>query len=100
MRQAGSWPKESLSIPERKRRKLSELDRTHFLESRASMEMCFTRMGGNDLLDVGPNPPLPSHPSCPPTLRKEIFHDSLSRILGLFPTFYVAGLIPGNTQGL
>ena len=61
------------------------------------MEMCFTRMGGNDLLDVGPNPPLPTSP---PTLRKEIFHDSLSRILGLFPTFYVAGLIPGNTQGL
>ena len=30
MRHAGSWPKESLNIPEHKHRKLSELDRTHF----------------------------------------------------------------------
>ena len=59
------------------------------------MEMCFTRRWvGNDLLDIGPNPPLPSTP------RKEIFRDSLSKNLGPFLTFYVSGLIPGNTQGL
>lgn len=56
--------------------------------------MCFTRSGGDDLLDTGPNPPLSSPPG------KEIFHDSLSGNLGPFPTFYVSGLIPGNTQGL
>lgn len=52
--------------------------------------------GGNDLLDIGPNPPLPT----PTPPRKEISRDSLSRNLGPFPTFYVSGLIPGNTQGL
>lgn len=72
------------------------------LESRASRGNVFYQEGGNDLLDIGPNPPLSSlplpTPSTPP--RKEIFRDSLSRNLGPFPTFYVFGLIPGNTQGL
>lgn len=49
---------------------------------------------GNDLPDVGPNPPLPNTP------RKEIFRDRLSKNLGPFLSFYVSGLIPGNTQGL
>lgn len=72
-----------------------------------AMEMCFPRMGqgGDDLLDIGPNPPTPDPPfsPCPHpphTPRKGIFCDSLSGNLGPFPTFYVSGLIPGNTQGL
>lgn len=44
----------------------------------------------NDLLDISPNPPLPK------PLRVGIFCDRLSGKLGLFPTFHVTGLIPGN----
>lgn len=43
---------------------------------------------------------LPSPTRAPHPPKKEIFRDSLSRNLGPFPTFYVFGLIPGNTQGL
>lgn len=48
----------------------------------------------NDLLDISPNPPLPK------PLRMGIFCDRLSGNLGLFPTFHVTGLSPGNGQGL
>lgn len=51
------------------------------------------------LVLILPSPASPS-PRLPPPPRKEIFRDSLSRNLGPFPTFYVFGLIPGNTQGL
>lgn len=51
------------------------------------------------LILPSPASPTPCLPPSPPP-RKEIFRDSLSRNLGPFPTFYVLGLIPGNTQGL
>ena len=59
------------------------------------MEMRFTGGGGGGLIYLTlvlilPSPVTPPAPP-PPTLRKEIFHDSLSRNLGLFPTFYVLG---------
>lgn len=64
------------------------------LQKAGSVEMHLTRRWGRDFLDIGPN-----HALLQP-LRVGIFCDRLSGILGLFPTFHVAGLVPGNGQGL
>lgn len=63
-------------------------------ESRKHGNVFDQEVGVNDLLDISPNPPLPK------PVRMGIFCDSLSGNLGLFPTFHVTGLIPGNGQGL
>lgn len=88
IRQAGSWPRNP-QHPQRKRRQ-AKVDWTGLIFGAGLAMKCHYQRVGNDLLDVGPNPPSPVTLTAP-TLRRKFSMTACLEIWVCSLAFYVLG---------